>query len=182
MTSDAGKRIEFDRDEQYENEGPLKGPWFRKGEQYDFTEDFADRWLRRDAAHEVRVTGKTTFVGTAGPFVPVKGAKADKAETKAADKPAPSKVADTKTSKPAPETDVAFAALDIVVLKSGGPEMLVEGVADDGTVTATWKNDDGTDSKAEFAPDLLEKVLPKAPEGAAPQPGFRAPPKPGEQG
>jgi hypothetical protein len=40
-------RIIFTSDAQYENEGPHKGPKFAKGDVFDFTADFAERWIRR---------------------------------------------------------------------------------------------------------------------------------------
>lgn len=46
-------RIQFLRDEQYENEGRNKGPKFAKGELFDFTDAFGQRWLQRGAARLV---------------------------------------------------------------------------------------------------------------------------------
>lgn len=43
-------RIKFLRDEIYENEGPGKGPKFPEGSVWDCTEEFADRWVNRNAA------------------------------------------------------------------------------------------------------------------------------------
>lgn len=43
-------RVIFTASVQYENEGRNKGPRFPAGDVFDFTEDFAQRWLRRNVA------------------------------------------------------------------------------------------------------------------------------------
>jgi len=47
------KRVRFLRDEIYESEGRKKGPVYKAGSVHDFEDDFADRWLRRNAAELV---------------------------------------------------------------------------------------------------------------------------------
>ncbi len=51
-------RVRFLRDELYENEGRNQGHLFQEGEEYDFEEAFAQRWLRRNAAELVDGDGK----------------------------------------------------------------------------------------------------------------------------
>lgn len=72
-------RVEFTRTEQYENEGRGKGPIFKKGEQYDFTEDFAQRWIRRDAV----IVIDPEVVVEENTYLPVGGSKAAKVDVPA---------------------------------------------------------------------------------------------------
>jgi hypothetical protein len=48
------KTIVFLRTRQYECFGRRKGPTFIAGKEYTFDAEFADRWLRRNAAYDVR--------------------------------------------------------------------------------------------------------------------------------
>lgn len=74
-------RIKFLRDELYENVGRKQGHPFKKGEVYDVTEDFGERWIRRQAAEAVG-SGKNTVIEVQ--FKLVKGAKGERpAETDA---------------------------------------------------------------------------------------------------
>lgn len=43
-------RIKFTKDAIYETEGYRKGPTYKAGETHDFSEDFAQRWIRRGVA------------------------------------------------------------------------------------------------------------------------------------
>ena len=65
------RRIEFTADALYEQGGPGKGHTFRKGEVHDFTDDFAERWVRRKVAR---------YLDTAeAPFKPLPESAAKKA-------------------------------------------------------------------------------------------------------
>jgi len=48
------KTVVFLRTRQYECYGRKKGPTFVAGKEYTFDAEFADRWLRRNAAYDVR--------------------------------------------------------------------------------------------------------------------------------
>ncbi len=90
-------RVKFLRDELYEHLGRGRGHTFRKDEVYDFESTFADRWIRRNAAEEIGGAGKeVVLIGTAGPFVPVNGAKAAKPA------PAPAQAKEPKAPKATP--------------------------------------------------------------------------------
>lgn len=67
-------RVKFLRDELYENIGRNKGHQFSEGEQYDFTVDFAEKWIGNEAAELVDGGDGADLAGTSGPFVPVKAA------------------------------------------------------------------------------------------------------------
>lgn len=86
--------------------------------------------------------------------------------TKAREKPAPkAKATPDKDNPPAPPPPppppppaAAFVEGDLVRLKSGGPDMLVEGYNEEGLVTATWEMDDKTAASGAFVPATLELV------------------------
>ncbi len=46
---------------------------------------------------------------------------------------------------------------DVVALKSGGPDMTVENVDEQGNVTCTWFDKDGNRKKETFKEEMLEK-------------------------
>lgn len=48
------KTVVFLRTRQFECYGRKKGPTFVAGKEYTFDAEFADRWLRRNAAYDVR--------------------------------------------------------------------------------------------------------------------------------
>lgn len=52
-------RVKFTRTVQYENVGRNQGPVYELGSEHDFTDDFAQRWIRRGAA--VAITHATSL-------------------------------------------------------------------------------------------------------------------------
>jgi uncharacterized protein YodC (DUF2158 family) len=50
-----------------------------------------------------------------------------------------------------------FKPGDVVVLKSGGPEMTVEEIESSGRVKVTWFGDKNQVQSSTFAPEMLEK-------------------------
>lgn len=52
-------RVKFTKTVQYETGGRNQGPVYESGSEHDFTEDFANRWIRRGAA--VLVTRTATL-------------------------------------------------------------------------------------------------------------------------
>lgn len=50
-----------------------------------------------------------------------------------------------------------FKIGDVVVLKSGGPEMTVENIDEQGNVTCTWFDKDNNRKTETFKEEMLEK-------------------------
>jgi uncharacterized protein YodC (DUF2158 family) len=181
-------RVKFLKDELYENLGRNKGYEFKEGEKYDFEPSFAERWIRRGIAEEIEGGKRADTVGTGGPFIPVGGSRpAPTLNLTGGGKPAkPAASAPEPEPEPEIETNtVTFAVGDRVRLKSGGPEMTVDLVGDDGMIVAAWANEDGTPDIGTFDPATLDPIpaadqSAEAVDAAAPKP--LDPPKPGDAG
>lgn len=142
-------RIKFRSDQLYESLGRNQGPLFKEGEVYDFTEDFAQRWIGRDVADEVPGGKGAVLVGRDGPFVPVADSAPKAPKAKAVVDPG-------RPPTGAPDTG-AFKAGDVVRLKSGSPDLTVaEDQPEPGAITVTWPNDDSTVATGAFPADALE--------------------------
>lgn len=81
------KRIKFLRDVIYETEGYQKGPSYKEGSTHDFEDDFADRWLRRQAAVEVNTRAPMSADPPSEPHVD--GIEPPKPEDAPKDEPKP---------------------------------------------------------------------------------------------
>lgn len=140
-------RFKFSRDEVYETEGPKKGHKFLKDQEFNFEPNFAERWARRGAG-EVTDPRLEGGVGRDGPFEPLGEKPAKAAQAK---RPAKALNAEklVKVMTPGyltpPPADQTFKAGDIVILRSGSPELTVTGLTEQGDVNVTWKGEDGSD-------------------------------------
>jgi hypothetical protein len=91
-------KIRFTKDALYENEGRNKGTLYKAGEVHDFDQAFAERWLRRGVAEQVKPRTPAKDDAPAAPVTPDQkepSAPAKDAEASTAGKPADGKPAST---------------------------------------------------------------------------------------